>query len=247
MLDLSKSIGVGYNIQMTSELDEYKPSVPYDIEDPRSVYNLVPQWTRNVMHLIPSDLWMLDEPELRKRCSPDARVNRIRLAFWAEYEAAQAKIGRISFYEVSRRCGIAEYFIRKLLEDTHTLAFVLCAPASYDSFLEEALQHSLSRLREVLDFSLHDENGRPNIKQAEMVLKTAAFLDMRKNGAFVNRTFNVHKIQNETVNAPAEQNKLTSEELDKKIRQLEQKKEYIQLRDEIGNISLPHVEIVPSE
>lgn len=231
---------------MTSELDEYKPSVPYDLDDPRSVYNLVPQWTRNVMKLVQPELWMLDEAALRKRCDPDARVNRIRLAFWAEYESAQAKLTRISFYEVSRRCGIAEYFIRKLLEDPHTLAFVLCAPASYDSFLEEALQHSLSKLREVLDFSLHDENGKPNLKQAEMVLKTAAFLDMRKNGAFVNRTYNVHKIQGN--DAPkVEQAQLSSDELDKKIRQLEQKKEYIQARDELGKISLPHIEIVRSE
>ena len=219
-------------------------NLPYDLNDPRSLYNLVPQWMRLIIHEIPKEQFFWPENKLKENARADARLCRIRLAFWGEYEEAQASLRSFDIFGISKRCGISQHFIREFLSEPQHLAFVLCPPASYDIFLEEALQFGLGKLREILELPLTDPaTGAVNHKTADLVLKATAFIDMRINGGFVNKNLNLHAFKN----GRDEKNfvkELSSDEIDKKIKELEDKREFITHRNTIGNVRVPEVELL---
>lgn len=219
--------------------------IPYDLDDKRSLANIVPPWLRAAMEEVPRDMYFWSEEKLRGYARADAKLNRIRLAFWAEYEEAQSELRMFNLYGITKRVGMAQSYIKELLSDVKVLPYVLLPPVTYDLFLEEALSHGLSRLREILDIQIVDEDGKLDHKSAEILLKATAFIDMRKNGGIVQRTMNVHAFSG-SAGEKRFANQLSSGELDKKIKELEGKREYIEARRSIGQIDAPKVELVNS-
>jgi hypothetical protein len=78
----------------------------------------------------------------------------------------------------------------------------------------------MSRIREILDLPLRDEDGKVNPKVGELILKAAAFLDLRTHGGFLQKS--VHAEVGIGLNSVKKlADELSLEEIDKKIKELE--------------------------
>lgn len=175
-----------------------------DRTDPRAVLNLVPE------SFIPAiEQLAFENPELLNKdertlktlikeareagrlrpgeCSVGATENRLRVAFWNEYNRAQDTGGKLSLPRICAGVCTAEYFTQEILNRKGKLAWVLTPPVSYTNAMEEALVYGVEKLRDILDVDLKDAKGQVNIKAAEVFLKTIQFLDARVKGAVVQR------------------------------------------------------------
>jgi hypothetical protein len=222
------------------------PPLPYDLQDKRSLYNIVPEWLRGLISMVPTELFYEKEEALRVKASADARLNRIRMAFWQEYDEAQSFMRQIDMLNVSRATGVSLAFIKHTVSDNRKLAFVLCAPIEYDMFLDEACNHGLSRLRQILDAPMYDPDGRPDHKTMELVLKAVAFIDMRKNGGIMQKSMNVHAFANDS-QTKRFATQINSGDIDKRLEELERKKSLIAARSTVGEQVMQQIEVGKSD
>lgn len=232
----------------------------FDRSDPRSLYNIVPMWMRDAIDRIDPRILLYGDVRLREISNADSKLNRIRLAFWSEYEEAQAMVKNIDFWQITRKTGITATFAKSMItQSQYTLAYVLNQPVEYSQFLEEALNAGLGRLREILDAPIVDaDTGKIDPRMAELMLKATAFIDLRVNGGITEKRVNMNLNQNHSVHehvfkGNADRTKsarlLTGnassaalEALDEKIRELEQKAEYKEAR-----AIMPEPEIITIE
>lgn len=214
---------------------------PYDLDDPRSLYNIVPAWLRDNIDSITNEHFFEKEDVLRRISGADARLNRIRMAFWQEYDEAQHLMRNMDILNVSRGVGVSLAFLKHIFSQQTKLAFVLCAPTTYDVFLDEACNRGLSRLSEIIDIPLYDGEGKPDHKSMELVLKAVAFIDMRKNGGIVQKSMNVHAFTNDA-QAKRFGKAISSGELDKRLEELERKKQLMDARRTVGEQEVLMVE-----
>jgi len=191
-----------------------------DESNPRSLLSIAPRGVADLIGKLPPEWLKRPESVLVRMVQVEPQLNRLRIAFWKEYDHAQSQMRGMLWANISRlvqrpSVSIADYF-----HNHATLAYILCPPASYDVFLEEALSHGMGRIREILDLPLTDENGRVNAKVGELILKAAAFLDLRTHGGFLQKSAHVE------VGIGVNQMKKFSEQMsiadiDKKIKELE--------------------------
>lgn len=191
-----------------------------DKTDPRGIYSLVPMAIRKTMEEIdPEDLQM-GEDRLKAKYDPDHFICRLRFAFWREYDAAQAQFRDISIPNIAMLMGVPSNNILTQLRIPRHLAWVLCVPASYDIVLAEAEQHGFKRVREILDIDIYNNDGTVNATNAKLLLQAVSFIDMRKNGAIVQKQLHVHTSTKDVKNFA---NNVSIETLDAKIKELEKR------------------------
>ncbi len=136
-------------------------------------------------------------------------------------EEFERKYGRVDIFNVAFRCGAPVAHVMRTLSTGSKLLWCLIAPGTYDSFLDEALEFGLMRVRrDILDAPIYDAEGNFNTKAADLLLKAVAFFDMRKNGGILNK--NLHIVRNEkdlkTLTAGR-----SIKDIEERIRELEQK------------------------
>jgi hypothetical protein len=137
--------------------------------------------------------------------------------------------------------------ITKRLREQIMLAFIMCPPVTYDTFLTEALDKGLSRLREILDLPLHKADGTVDTRVADLHVKVTAFIDMRKNGGIVQKTMNLNVDAKTSLGEVKKMAKdLSVEELDRKIKQLEERKTLEITREENVDF-VKAIEVKPSK
>jgi len=187
--------------------------------------NVLPHWLIEKLDSIPQALVEADGPMLEEMLQPDQFVRKVRLAFWREYERAMSNARLMEMSVIARELAVPRIHIESTLKNPGYLAYVCTPPGSYESFLDEALDHGLKRLRrELLDLPLWGENVRGEkvflSKNADILLKAVAFLDVRKHGMPKQRIeqLNVHTSAKE-MREMAQENSLA--EIDKRIRELE--------------------------
>lgn len=195
----------------------------FESENPRSLINIAPTGLREMIADLPINYLTLSERSLYNLAKPDPMLNRLRIAFWKEFENAQASVSDMNWVGITKMIQRPSIMIRKLLEDQHKLAWVLCPPVSYDVFLQEALSHGMDRIREILDLPLRNDEGKVDAKVAELILKAAAFLDLRRHGGFVQKSVNMDiGVGMSERQARNFGEKVTIEDISHKIKQLEQ-------------------------
>jgi hypothetical protein len=191
-----------------------------DPENPRSLINIAPKGVAELMREMNQDLLHKSERQLKMIVADDPMLNRLRIAFWKEYDAAQSQMRNMLWSNISRLMQARPVYFAAYFHRQEILAYILCPPASYDAFLEEALSHGMSRIREILDLPLRDEDGKVNPKVGELILKAAAFLDLRTHGGFLQKS--VHAEVGIGLNSVKKlADELSLEEIDKKIKELE--------------------------
>lgn len=212
-----------------------------DKSDPRAVVNLVPEDLRQHiedMAFENPEYFNQDERSLRalfkeankngklthREAEIGATENRIRVAFWTEYNRAQDSGGRMNLANVCAGICTKAYFYNEITKRKTKLAWVLTPPTSYTSAMEEALIYGVEKIRDILDIELKDSKGNVNVKAAEVLLKTIQFLDQRVKGAIVQkvdtRSLVVHA---DTRSKPKESEPLTLEAVQKQLQSLEAK------------------------
>lgn len=228
-------------VEVEDEL--YAPGAVFDTTDPRSLYNIIPDHLKRAISQVPTELFFESEAVLRRKCKADAFLNRVRLAFWREYEEAQSNVSRMRESVIARSVDLPTVRLRALLSDPKKLPFVLVPPASYENFLEEASSIGLSRLREIIDTPFQDpETGKLDHKAMEIVLKAVAFIDMRRNGGIMQRSMNMHGIV-DARGSKAMAKQIKSEDIDRRLQELREKKELMLARQTVGDQAIPNVSI----
>jgi hypothetical protein len=161
----------------------------------------------------------MTEKELDKAFRPDSTLQKIRIAFWKEYEAAQSEFRKMTINGIGRYLGYGSIPLAKSLKKTESLAVILCPVTSYENFLEEALMTGAKRLREMLELPFITEEGKVDKATLDIVLKAVAFLDLRKNGGIVQRqvSVNMSKSSQESLIK-----NVSIDEIDAKIKELEE-------------------------
>lgn len=184
------------------------------------------------MDQVPVEWRDLTEGELERIVQVDAFTNRYRLAFWQEYERAQTQVERMDLSRISMTMGVPSAYLRKQLQNPQKLAWIICPPASYSTFLEETLSFGLKRLRnDILTLPIFDSDGRVDTAAAKLILQAVAFVDMRRHGGIVQK--NIHVVQD----AKAVKAELSLREIEDRIRELETTK----------TISIAHEAVGPQE
>jgi hypothetical protein len=195
----------------------------HDAENPKALVNVVRPEIREKIARVPADLFSLTEDELEKR-SPKGQFTwvdrRLRVSWWQEYTRATENHPRMmKMTEVVKGICSRNYFYEHVLADKVRLAFLLTPPSNYEVATEEALLRGVDRIREILDFPLYDEQGRPQPKNAEVMIKAYMLLDQRVKGAVIQRI--EQKNLNLNVGKPQNSNDaLTDEEAERKLTEL---------------------------
>lgn len=150
-------------------------------------FDFLPEEILPLIEKLPKNLAEASSRELEATKQYDVFTRKIRVAFWKEYELSASRMRRMTLSHVAHRMGTNHKLIHGALRNHMDLAFILCPPESYDNFLDEALDFGLKRLRDdvlTLPIYMKDELGRQkiNTKVADLILKTVAFLDVRKHG-----------------------------------------------------------------
>jgi hypothetical protein len=189
----------------TEELDK---NYPYDDKNPRALVNLLVPTLKKLYDANEVQMYIAKgEDELEKLGKFDVTIKRLRLALWNHYNIAHDKMqwreGNSQELLISgeKIClGVCNPIIwhKRVSSDPIALAYIFTCPVSYEVVVQEALSESMNRMRDILKFPLYENkfnkegelvcrNGVPvevpNIKAAEIMLKVAAFLDLRVNGA----------------------------------------------------------------
>jgi hypothetical protein len=221
------------NTQPAPKLDELPMAAElFDRDDPRSLVNLLPL---PLAKLFESD-WVnkkflyLTEREAERKLTPDSVVYKIRIAFWKVFEVARATHKAISIKSVAELSGLPEHYVRSIImHRPGAFTFILIPPTSYETELDEALMFGMRRLREdILTLPLTGkrwtkdgvEEEVPLPENAKIVLQAVAFLDMRRHGGIVQKQLTVH---NDISKGNAQIAKQSMQELDQKIRELEER------------------------
>jgi hypothetical protein len=211
------------------------PAIPEDMWDenhPRSLVNLVPNRVAECMLELKanhSDYLRLDERDLFKRlqseeCEPSPTDNRLRLSFWDEYDKAQATNRQMSMTNVLTGICTGKLFY-DYISRPEKAAWLLCRPASYKAYVEEALNFSSMRMRQILAIDPIGNDGRVNVKLAELQAKIHAMLELRAIGAVTQKVeqtqknFNLNVSTSDKTVAGAMMAR-TEDEIDNRIKEL---------------------------
>lgn len=231
-----------YNLQnMTTALtkpigvpavhEENQPVSIFDKSIPNSVWNMVNAEFRARMEKLDLKLWGLGEHELRKKIKPNFTLERLRISFWYEHQAAMNEATKMRMERIYAGVVANEFFYQVVLPDARNLAWILTPPASYTTALHATLNYGLDRIREVFDIPFKDAKGKWNTKAVDAFLKALIIVDNRVKGVPIQRVemkgMHVHKNIDATL-PPGEdmeqlQNRLNW--LRQEQRKLERKKE----------------------
>lgn len=210
------------------ELKLFHQGGPYDKQDKRSLYNVMPRECRNTLDDMPVSFLTMDESHLEGLIKPTPYLNQLRSAFWQEYDAAQNTLTLMTLKGIQGFIGSGSpsILLREYLTDEKTLAWVLIPPTHYDALVDEALSRGMRRIQQIIDLPMITPSGEIDHASINLIMKAVAFLDIRKNGMPTQHT--TTDIRQLSVNLTKKDVKslglaTRSDELDLKIKQLEEK------------------------
>jgi ribosomal protein L28 len=214
----------------------------WNSSDPRSLINLVPNKFAEAFVLAyqkSPDLFGLDQKTLQKRLkeggkAPTPTDNRIRLAFWQEYDRAQSTGRRMELTAVISGVCQPAYLYHEYFKRPEKIAWLTTPPASYEVIIKEALEYGLDQLRDILETPheiVDEDTGKQigiNLKLAELKTKIIFNLDMRQNGAFT------QKIENKNFNLSASAKELKEIHQSASMEDLQRQLEQLKKRDRLN-------------
>jgi len=196
--------------------------------DERAIINLVPPQVQSAMLDSAKrrpDLFNLDEKSLYKtlkqeECTPTPTDNRLRLAFWMEYDRAQTTVKDMVMTNVVSGVCTRDYFYGNYLKHPEKISWLLCPIVSYEVKMREALDFGIDRLRDILELPYIDEKGRINTKILDLQAKIISMLDQRVKGSVLQKNMNLNVMTTDKVVAEMALGS-TMGDLDTRIRELQ--------------------------
>lgn len=200
-------------------LYEYSAALVLTEDDPQSIYKLVPEWLADKIRKIPKEYWDLSTEDLRRKVRPGKVVETLRYSFWLEYNATvfQGKKG-IVLQRVYGPICTDVYFGNEVCNSPLLLCWMLHPPQNYTNCLEALLDHSLERVREIVNLPIVDEETKKvDHKIAKMIIDIHDKLQDRLKGTVVQRLET--KNMNLNLNRPVTE--ITEEQLDRRLKELQ--------------------------
>lgn len=187
--------------------------------------NVVPDAVHKALQFVPDEILGLSEwelmPKLEKRkFKPSPVMNACRVQFWKEYFRASERGKPMVMTRIFSGICAPSYFYMYLLRDRSFVAYMLTPPGEYTAIMEEGLNYGIKKLRDILDFPLYDNAGKPNTRVADAILKVVSFLDTRLHGQAVQRI--EQKVESKNLNVNVEPS-VPQEDIDARIKQLQAK------------------------
>lgn len=206
-----------------------EPFKEYVTKDARALVNVLPEKLRRAIDRLPDDLLTKSEDELHQLNfaleSADSTSNKLRISFWDEYERVLREKEMMMEIErvVKGICSIS-YFERIFCSNVNRLAWLIHAPSEYKMDLRDLHSLGIKALRKIMTLPPTNPDGSPNTKLIEAQNKIFQHVDMRIEGAIIQRidqrNVNVN-LTGKPEEAVPQKGPLTMHEIDAKLKQLE--------------------------
>lgn len=196
----------------------------YDGENPDSLLNrlpsrLVPIFER-VKYKLPKTL-LSDEKTVRRYVDPDDRDDRVRLAFWDEYNASTAAGKRMSLQAIISGTCSWESWITAYEPHDKRMCWIFTPPTSYVSQMRHILHRGTERLLEIINLPMLTDEGKVDIKIANLILRAWQLADMRVKGGVMQKVQIEQKSMNLNLNAESTVDNLRSQVASMDLQELE--------------------------
>lgn len=158
----------------------------YDPDNPDSLINIIPERVRPVLYRIKDKMPRVlfqTESELREYIQPGERDERIRLAFWDEYNHSTAHGKIMSLTAFLHGVCSWETWVTAYEPNDKKMMWVFCPPVSYASAMRNILHKGTERLMEIMSLPIMDSDGKPDSKVIVNILRAFQLVDMRVKGA----------------------------------------------------------------
>lgn len=176
----------------------------FDVNNPRSLINLLPSSIRDYAVRVPKRYFTLSESELELECFDGAKpfneARRLRIGFWLEYDRVQNYEEKIMIVAniVKGNCG-EFYFLKKFLTNQKHLAWMLRAPEGYINALEDIHSLGIKKMIEILMLPVErDDRGNQDTRLMKVQKSIYDSADLRLKGAIVqqvNQTIDQRNLQ----------------------------------------------------
>lgn len=180
-----------------------------DIENPFSVINIVPEWLAELIKGIPDSTFKMAHKSLVTQARPSKAEERLRLSFWSEYDRViHRDQPEINLANVFGGVYEEQAFKDLVSESKFKLAYMLSPPPSLNLVLDEVIHTGYDQMKKIMDEPLVDENGKFNIKLAELKNKILSTALMKRHGRTTNiniKSQNLHavkKFEEPAIDAP---------------------------------------------
>lgn len=175
-----------------------------DLENPRSLVNIVPPAFRNAIENLAPYLLTLPEKKLKHECQPDPVDSSVRMRFWGEYYQAQDEKRKMRIENVTFGATSKEYIYGRILKNSKLLAWIIRPPRDLAVQQSEALSTAIAYQRDILEEIMEkklylvekvttNKNGsetkttRLNAQALTEIRKISESLSMRVQGAIVQK------------------------------------------------------------
>lgn len=193
-----------------------------DPDNPRSVINITPSSLSKALSFIPDSVFEMDIKELKTLGKCGEKEDKLRIAFWKEYDLAQTTGKKMSLTNIWKgNCSDVTFF-KSILTNNFKLAYILTAPTDYLIQIEDIFQLGMQRMRQILEFEPFDKHGMIDPKIAEVQRKITEDAHLRYKGAIPYKVMSENLHLHKSVPVSGENKKLeTPDELRARIKELE--------------------------
>lgn len=194
------------SLRMTPTVD-YSMGVGIEVrelENPRSLVNLVPPKFREAILNLPDNLFTYKERYLKKEAKPDYVDGMVRMRFWGEYYQAQDEKRKMEISNITFGVTSTEYIYGNILNNPRLLAWVIRPPQDLMLQQSEALSVAINYQRQILETIMEDESyynkktvvkrdgtevveKKLNVSALAEIRKIAETLSMRVQGAIIQK------------------------------------------------------------
>jgi hypothetical protein len=166
-----------------------RPRTLLDASDPLSLVNMVSDRLRELIEVLPEELFLLSEKDLKNRFKPTSTDYALRVSFWREFEKVASRGGgKIHCVNVFAGICSEAYFYNKFIRNESKLAWMVRPMQTYQREMEAILAKGTERLWELIEIKIKDKKGRVDPRLADILLKTISAVENRVKGMAVQRT-----------------------------------------------------------
>lgn len=220
-------------IEVQQQLD-YNPDFSlFDVTNPYSLINMVPTKLAPLLHQLKTKMpkmHNMTEAAIRKAAEVTDRDDRVRIAFWDEYDRATTTRQKMSLGRILTGNIPLETWMSVYERQPMKLLFIITPIKSYATAMKAILDRGVNRLQEIINLPFHDKDGKLDTRVISQVLKAIQLVDMRVKGAIIQKV----QIQQQTMQMNANVSSEALKELS--INDLERLSRQL---DKISNTQLP--------
>ena len=171
-----------------------------DLENPRSLINIVPPEVKSCILALPEAYFDFTEEDLEKTFpNPTPVTQMLRRMFWIEYDRAIETRTMMNMSNIYPGVCSREGFY-KCIKNKAQLLWIINPPTEYMASTEALLTQGLKRINEMLHFPLKTKEGNFDHKLGELILKATLALDMRVKGGYLQRSIQMTKLESTNTN-----------------------------------------------